>query len=195
MATVSVLEPPATVFDESRTLLLEELVQSASLLDSDEVHQAMQAIAGANRIFTYGAGRSGLALRMAAMRLMHLGLQVHVAGEVTVPAIDEGDLLIAASASGSTGSVVQAAAIAQKVGAQILAITAQPDSKLAGFASHTICVQAGTKQELTAVGSQQYAGSLFEQTVLLLFDALFHSLWQANPQSREELWKRHANLE
>jgi hypothetical protein len=58
-------------------------------------------ILAANRVFVVGAGRTGLALKMAAMRLMHLGLVVHVAGEVTSPAIGRCDLLLVASGSGT----------------------------------------------------------------------------------------------
>ena len=43
--------------------------------------------------------------KMAAMRLMHLGLTVHVVGETTAPAIRSNDLLLAASGSGTTAGV------------------------------------------------------------------------------------------
>ncbi len=44
----------------------------------------------ADRIFVVGAGRSGLVLKTAALRLMHLGLTVQVVGETTAPAIRAG---------------------------------------------------------------------------------------------------------
>src|SRR5680860_827298 len=60
---------------------------------------AAERLHRAGRVFVLGAGRSCLALRMTAMRLMHLGLTVHVVGEVTAPAIAAGDVLLAASGS------------------------------------------------------------------------------------------------
>jgi 6-phospho-3-hexuloisomerase len=56
-------------------------------------------------------------------------------------------------------------------------------------------VPAAEKLDRSASASAQYAGSLFEQTVVLLGDALFHALWRRSGQSADELWPRHANLE
>ena len=53
---------------------------------------------------------------MAAMRLMHLGLTVHIAGDTTTPAITSGDLLLVASGSGTTSGVVKSAETARKPG-------------------------------------------------------------------------------
>jgi 6-phospho-3-hexuloisomerase len=46
---------------------------------------------------------------MAAMRFMHLGYTVFIVGETNTPAILEGDLLLVASGSGTTSSVVSSA--------------------------------------------------------------------------------------
>jgi 6-phospho-3-hexuloisomerase len=152
-------------------------------------------IADAPRVFVLGAGRSGLALRMTAMRLMHLGLEVHVVGEVTAPAIARGDLLLTASGSGTTGGIVRATETAHAVGARVAAITTAPASPLAALADATVVVPAAEKLDRSASASAQYAGSLFEQIVVLLGDALFHALWRRSGQSADELWPRHANLE
>jgi 6-phospho-3-hexuloisomerase len=45
---------------------------------------------------------------MAAMRFMHLGI-LFIVGETNTPAILEGDLLLVASGSGTTSSVVSSA--------------------------------------------------------------------------------------
>lgn len=152
-------------------------------------------VANAPRVFVLGAGRSGLALQMTAMRLMHLGLEVHVVGEVTSPAIGRGDLLLTASGSGTTGGIVTAAQTARAVGARVAAITTSPASPLGALADATVVVPAAEKLDRSASASAQYAGSLFEQTVVLLGDALFHALWRRSGQSADELWPRHANLE
>lgn len=149
----------------------------------------------ANRVFVLGAGRSGLALRMSAMRLMHLGLTVHVVGETTTPAIASGDVLLVASGSGTTSAIVRAAEIADAAGAEIVAITTAPDSVLGALAAVSIIIPAAQKQDHGATLSIQYSGGLFEQVVLLIGDAIFHTLWKASGASAEELWPRHANLE
>ncbi|WP_087006766.1 6-phospho-3-hexuloisomerase [Gulosibacter sp. 10] len=176
--------------------ILAELSTAGSGVRAEPDEAAVyDAITGAGRIFVLGAGRSGLALRMTAMRLMHLGLDVSVVGEVTAPAIRRGDLLLVASGSGRTAGILRAAENAEEAGARILAITTDPDSPLAGLADARILVPAPQKQDHSGVASEQYAGSLFEQTLVLLGDALFHELWQRSGAPAEELWTRHSNLE
>lgn len=152
-------------------------------------------IATANRVFVHGAGRSGLALRMTAMRLMHLGLTVHVVGDVTTPAIRAGDVLLTASGSGSTAGVVRAAETARDSGALVAALTTAPASPLGTIATAVVVVPAAAKLDRTGAASAQYAGSLFEQAVVLIGDALFHRIWQDSAASADDLWPRHANLE
>ena len=176
-------------------LVLDELQRTLAAVDSEQIATAADDIFAARRIFVVGAGRSGLALKMSAMRLMHLGLTVHVAGEVTTPAIAGNDLLLAASGSGSTSSVVHAAEVARNAGAKVLAITTAPASKLATIANGLVVIPAATKQAHGNTVSQQYAGALFEQTVLLVMDAMFQGMWHERGEPADVLWKRHANLE
>ena len=152
-------------------------------------------VSGAERVFVHGAGRSGLALRMTAMRLMHLGLTVHVVGEVTSPAIGEGDVLLTASGSGTTSGIVGAAKAAVDAGARVAAMTAAAESPLAELATAVVVVPAAEKLDRSGSASAQYAGGLFEQVVVLVGDALFHALWQRSGQSADDMWPRHANLE
>lgn len=164
---------PRKLFGDGRRAVLEETDRLLKSVPGVDWGPAGQLITSARRIFVIGNGRSGLTIQMAAMRLMHLGLRVHMAGEVTAPALGEGDLLIAVSGSGTTESVIAAARTAKKVGATVLAVTTAPNS---------------------ALSQQSDAGSLFEKSVLLAFDALFQSLWSNDDQSAEKLWKRHANI-
>ena len=157
--------------------------------------QAAHALRGARRVFTLGAGRSGIALNMTAMRLMHLGLTVHVVGEATAPAIETGDVLLVASGSGTTEGIVRAARMAREVGASTVAITTDPSSTIAEVSDVTIVVPAAQKLDRDNAASVQYAGSLFEQSVAIIGDALFHALWKASGQTADELWPRHSNLE
>lgn len=177
-----------------RTISDELQRASATVADADLTEFAA-VLADADRIFVHGAGRSGLALRMTAMRLMHLGMRVHVVGEVTTPAIDAGDVLLTASGSGTTGAVVAAARTAASTKARVVAITAVADSPLGELADAVILVPAAAKLDRTGTASAQYAGSLFEQAVVVIGDAVFDALWQASGVSADDLWPRHANLE
>ncbi|OUE26456.1 3-hexulose-6-phosphate isomerase [Clavibacter michiganensis] len=157
--------------------------------------EAARLIRDGRRVFALGAGRSGLALRMTAMRFMHLGLDAHVVGEATSPAIEGGDVLLVASGSGTTAGIVSAAETARDVGARIVALTTADDSPLADLADVTVLIPAAAKQDHGGTVSQQYAGGLFELSVALVGDAVFHALWQASGLSADDLWPRHANLE
>lgn len=190
-------------FDRSLLLIADELGSVVKrLTSSDDAHAdvspadaLVDEIARARRVFVHGAGRSGLALRMTAMRLMHLGLDVHVVGETTTPAIAEGDVLLTASGSGTTESIVRAARTAVEAKARVALITTATESPLAELASATLVVPAAAKLDRSMTASAQYAGGLFEQTVVLVGDALFHTLWQRSGRTADELWPRHANLE
>jgi len=182
-------------YSSDRSLILTELGRTLAAVSEPEIVAAQGMILAANRLFVIGAGRTGLALKMAAMRLMHLGLVVHVAGEVTTPAIGPGDLLLVASGSGTTAGPVHAAEVAVKAGARVLALTALPGSTLAALAHGVIVIPAAAKQDHGGSISEQYAGALFEQSTLLTMDAMFQAMWRESGASAEELWKRHANLE
>jgi 6-phospho-3-hexuloisomerase len=179
----------------NRALILNELERTLAAVNHPRISAAQEMILDANRVFVTGAGRTGLALKMAAMRLMHLGLTVHVAGEVTSPAIGPGDLLLVASGSGATAGPVHAAEVAIKAGARVLALTAAPNSKLSQLAHGVVVIPAAAKQDHDGTISEQYAGALFEQSVLLILDAMFQTMWYERGESAESLWRRHANLE
>lgn len=182
-------------FVETRNVILEELHRTLAQIDEGEMHNAAEALLKARRLFFQGAGRSGLALKMAGMRMMHLGLVVYIEGEVVTPAIENGDLLVVASGSGTTAGPVHAAEVAKKAGACVLALTTAPQSPLGSLATSVLKIPAATKQGDDRTQSKQYAGALFEQTVLLLMDVLFQELWHQRGETAEQLWKRHANLE
>lgn len=180
-------------FDQA--LILNELERTLAAVSDAEIAVAQRMILAANRVFVMGAGRTGLALKMAAMRLMHLGLVVHVAGEATCPAIGRDDLLLVASGSGTTALPLHAAEVAVKAGARVLALTATPASKLGELAQGLVVIPAAAKEDHGGMMSEQYAGALFEQSALLIMDGMFQAMWQERGERAEELWKRHANLE
>ncbi|MBD2777781.1 6-phospho-3-hexuloisomerase [Iningainema tapete] len=176
-------------------LVLTENKQVLEKVNYSVVAQLGQIITNAQRIFVAGEGRSGLVIRMVAMRLMHLGSQVYVVGETITPAIRQGDLLIDCSGSGSTEHVWEIAQKAKEIGAYVVSVTTQVDSPLAHLAELVIEIDAAAKQDRSNQHSKQFAGSLFEQSTLLLFDALFHVLSQNLNKNADTLWALHTNLE
>ena len=176
-------------------IIINEHVNLYHSLNFENIETIEGALKNADRIFLIGAGRTGFMVKAATMRLMHLGYQVHVVGETTTPAIGKDDLLIAVSGSGTTKSIINAAETASKNEAQIVCFTTNDSSPLAQLSNYTVLIPAAGKQEYKNAISQQYAGSLFEQGFLLLFDALIQYLWKQSDNSAEQLWKMHANME
>ncbi len=139
------------------------------------------------RWFCSGQGRSGLVAQMVAMRLMHVGFDAHAVGEATAPSIGEGDGLVMISGSGETPVTLHLARLAVGFGARMLAVTTRADSTLAGLADAVI--------EVPTAGTGQFGGSLFEQSALLLLDAVILDLTAPDPQAYAVMQARHANLE
>ena len=148
----------------------------------------------ANRVFVYGKGRSGMVMRMFAMRLMHLGLTVYVVDETVTPAIGKQDLLLIASGSGKTGSCQLMARLAKDAGAAVGLITATPGSSLAQDADFSVILPVKTVVSQPAT-TRQFGGSYFEQALLISLDAVIAYLQELFGVTYEFMQSRHSNLE
>lgn len=168
--------------------VIEEHRQVLDALDDAQLGALATAVLGASRVFFSGQGRSGNMVRALAIRLMHIGVQVHVAGEPTAPAIGAGDLLVAVSASARTKATLEHIAVARKAGATVALVTTvrQPPEG----ADTVLCLPVRH-----GVGTVQHAGSLFEQAILLLGDALAWHVQQRLGVADAQLDARHANLQ
>ena len=170
----------------------------ACFVEDTQVQKLTELIAGAGQIFFAAAGRSLLVVKCCAMRLMQIGLTVHVVGEVTTPAIRPGDLLIVTSGSGETATVVQMAKKAKKLGASLGVITIVPDSSLGCLADVTVTIRAkSTKVDGSRGSTRQLGANLFEQSVLIFLDCLVSQVAErlGIPDPDRLLMENHANLE
>lgn len=176
------------IFGEIRSVL--------DAVNSSEVNACVDMLLQAEKVYVAGGGRSGLMARGFAMRLMHLGFTTYVVGETTTPAINNRDVLLVCSGSGETQVTVLVSRVARSNGAQVIAVTANPDSPLAAEADTLIVLAAPHKRALDdGKPSIQYAGSLFEQSLLILLDAMALDIGLRLGSRAEELERRHANLE
>ena len=178
------------------TEILEEMDRTLQQVPAEGLERLVEAILAADRLYVAGGGRSGLMARTFATRLMQLGLVTYVVGETTTPAIRAGDLLLACSASGETQVTVLVSQVGKTAGARVFAITTIPSSPIARFADETIVIPAPSKRTAPGTGeSAQYAGSLFEQSLLILLDAVSSEIGRRLGTPPQELDARHANLE
>lgn len=178
-------------------VVLSEIGASLRAVSSNHVAELQREILGAKRVFVAGKGRSGLFMRAFAMRLMHLGLHVYVVDDVTTPALAKGDVLVIASGSGKTASLVQYAAKAREIGAILVLITAHPDSPVGRQADQIVAISApSVKAEVNSeIQSAQPMANRFEQSLALLLDITTLQLMGALGKTEEQMFARHANLE
>ncbi|QTE28080.1 6-phospho-3-hexuloisomerase [Pengzhenrongella sicca] len=154
------------------------------------------ALLKAGHVFVTGEGRSGFMARAFAMRLMHLGLHVHVIGETTTPAVGEGDTLVAVSGSGTTTGTVRVAETAARSGAHVLAVTTDPGSPLGTAAAISLVVPAATKlRRADEAPTIQPLSSLFDQATHLLLDVICLGIAAARNVDNSAAASRHANTE
>ncbi|WP_295610138.1 6-phospho-3-hexuloisomerase [uncultured Methanobrevibacter sp.] len=194
------------IMKDSINAILKNIENAVDYLDEDIIEDFENEILKAENIFVTGAGRSGLAGKAFAMRLMHLGLSAYVVGETISPAIHKNDCIIAISGSGETNTIVSAARIAKDRGSRVLAVTSYPESTLGQLTDSYLLVKGRTKQE---VDDENYMkrqihgnytsltplGTAFELTTLVFLDAIVSELMDKMQQTENDLRNRHAVLE
>ncbi len=189
----------------SMNFIADHIKRVASKLDTGSVTALVNSIIGSKKIFLMGAGRSGLAARAFAMRLMHMGFDVHVVGEITAPAVQPEDLVIAVSGSGETTSIANLGAISKKIGSKLATITSNKDSTIGKISDVVVLIPGRPKedidyedyQERRMIGYTQLAplGTVFEISALVFLDAVISELMVKTGASEAELKKRHTVFE
>lgn len=170
-----------------------ELNSVNSSLNDKKAEKILELIFNARKIFLSGEGRSGLMIKALANRLTQVGLQVHVATEVTAPAISKNDILIFNSASGNSVFLNSQAKSAVDLGAKVITFTANMESELCQKSDVVTLIDAQSKDENR--GSIQPMGSLYEQATLLLFDSLILKAIKDRKVTNKQLRSAHSNLE
>lgn len=178
----------------ARSLVLEEMLSLADKLPMSDVPAVVERLDAAERLYFYGVGRCGLVLKMFAMRLMHLGHTCHMVGDVTTPAVSPRDLLIVASGSSTTGTVVQVCQTAKQLGTDVLLFTNNLSAPLVQQVGKVIHIPGVHKHAETLV-SQQATGSLFEQMLFCFFEEIVYYCMQIYQLEPKAFMQRHANLE
>ena len=101
-------------------ILVKEYRQVFETLDQNSMREFIELIKKHDRIFCIGVGREGMMTRAFAMRLMHMGKEVHWIWDDTTPHIGKGDLLIATLGDGSIGHIDYVCRRAKEAGACIV---------------------------------------------------------------------------
>lgn len=187
-----------STFPDLITAVVHEIGRCLETVSASSIEEVVEQIMKADRIFLAGAGRSGLAVRAHAMRLMHMGKTVYVIGDVTTPNISCGDLLIIGSGSGRTATLLCHAEKAKTLGARILLVTIDSSSPIAKLADSVVRIPAPSPKAQNTTGAEQSVqpmGALFEQCLFVLLDTLIVMVMQRQGLSSDQMFSRHANLE
>jgi len=176
--------------------VLEELNHSAQFITDADAENLVKAIRSSKKVFVAGAGRSGFMGKSFAMRMMHMGIDSYVVGETVTASITENDLLIIASGSGETKSLVSMAEKAKGYGAKVAVVTINPESTIGSLADFVVKMPGSPKdQETSKDQTIQPMASLFEQTLLLFFDSIILRYMELEGLNSDSMFSRHANLE
>lgn len=173
--------------------ILSELTEVNNQLNTSDIYKLIDLIDISNHIYLTGAGRSGLMIRSFANRLLHLGYNINVVGEISSPHTHPGDLLLISSGSGETKSLISQAEIAKQNGLKVALITTSLTSSLAKLADIVLLIPVQSKD--TNGETIQPMGTLFEQYTLILYDSIVLNIMDLKNQTNETMKARHANLE
>jgi len=176
---------------------MDEVAGVLARVNPEEVERLVEAIIRAKRLFLAGRGRSGHMMSAFAIRLTHLDLHCHVVGESTTPSLQPGDVLLVGSGSGETVTAVLTAEKARDNGGTLAVITARPESLLGRMADLIVVLPAPVREESSVhpVETIQPMASLFEQSLLLLLDAIILMLKGRLRADEQAMMARHSNLE
>jgi len=178
------------------TKILDELSTVLTKVSEDEIDNLVRELLRAKKIVVLGAGRVGLAIKGFAMRLGHLGKESHVVGETNLPSLDDRDLLIVASGSGETKSILYLAEVAKRNRVRIALITGNKNSSIGKLADTVVQIQAPSKtKSIEGFQSIQPMTTLNEQCLAIFFDALVLRLMDELNETHDTMWARHSDLE
>jgi 6-phospho-3-hexuloisomerase len=151
--------------DNALKQILDELQRCAAALQPEQLDDAVRRLGGDGCVFCAASGRSGMGIVGFVTRLSQMKRRAVLVGQPTTPPIAAGDLLLIASASGRTASLLQYARAAKQQNAELFVITADANSPLAELADDVLVLPCPSpKTDATApatLASEQPMGSLF----------------------------------
>ena len=172
-----------------------ELAKGAAGTDPAALAALVAELASARRVVTYGCGREGLMLRALTMRLYHLGLDIHVVGDMSCPPLGPADLLLVSSGPGRLSTVAALIGQAKAAGARTACITAQPSGPDPAACDLVLTIPAQTMANDQSASALLPMGSVFEGAQFLLFEILVLHLRDRLGETAATMRARHTNLE
>ena len=175
----------------------EEVTAVLSRVDPEQMKTFLDLVQGARKIALYAGGREGLMIRALAMRLFHLGYDVSVVGDMTAPFLTNGDLLILSVGPGYVSTLEALRSVAQRDGATVVCLTAQPDGRTARVADKIVHLPAQTMADDSGAKATSVLpmGSLYELVLFVFSEIVVLELLKRTGRTFGQARDRHTNLE
>ena len=180
---------------ETRKRALEYLTESIhrtiDSIDCAATDGLVDRILAAERVFLYGAGRSGFVTRCFAMRLGHLGMRVVRMSIDETDAPRERDLALIVSGTGETSTSLLYGRLCKDAGAPLAIITESEGSTLAEMADVVIHLNAPDDSDRARYAPM---GTVFEDTCLIFLDTLVVEMMSRLEETEATMRGRHGQI-
>jgi 6-phospho-3-hexuloisomerase len=176
-------------------MAIDEIKAPLLKMDGDAVGRLADEALAARRIVIYAMGRELLSLRAFGMRLVHHGLDAHIAGDVTALPVTKGDLVIISAGPGDLAMAEAMAGLVRKSGARLAVITAQPQGTVPRMADSVYVIPAQTMADDIGSVSILPMGTVYEIAMLIFVDLVAVQIRESTGQSLDDVRARHFNLE
>ncbi len=175
--------------NESSQYIAKKITEILANGDEKSIEEVIRLLLTSDKVFIYGAGRSGLIGKAFAIRLVQLGLKVFFIGETTTPIVDDTDVALIISNTGETMSAIQTANIIRRVGAKVIVITSKKLSKLAHAGNVVVTLDPELDDGDAALAP---LGTLFEDSTLIFLDGIIAQIMEKRKETESKMRGRHA---
>jgi 6-phospho-3-hexuloisomerase len=135
-------------------------------------------------------------MKSLTMRLMHLGRKAYFVGDMNVPPVQQGDLLLVSQGPGFFSTVDALVSIANNENCKTVIFTSRPDRLKARDYHQVVHIPAQTMaDDQKSASGVLPMGSLYEAALFLFFEIVIISLRDQLGESAESMRARHTNLE
>ena len=187
------------IFNETMIEIANQIKINSNLINKNDIGYLVDLILQIrnkkNKVFVYGAGRSGFVGRCFAQRLMHLGIDSCFISDAVTYQYTKNDLLILISGSGETSSSVAISQKAREIDGKITLLTANINSTIGKLSDCVIKIEGKSKDKAISEKTLAPYTSLFDISTLSVLDSIGATLMDILGVSEEVIDKRHASIE
>ena len=186
-------------FNETMLEIANQVKENANTINFNDILNTIDLILHMhdenNKVFIYGAGRSGFIGRCFAQRLMHLGIRSCFISDAVTYQYEETDLLVLISGSGETTSTVAIAKKAKEIGGKIILLSNNPKSTIGKISDYIIDIKGKSKDVALSQKTLAPYTSLFDISTLAVLDSIGGVLMKKLGVTEADIDKRHASIE